>query len=149
MNTKVTSRISRASEARIQQLHAEDSGIFSIASADVASPVGRVLLRPEEDRLSLPSLEERTQSPIAPLTQFLGPHLTVANPAWAGDPVPLMRGLQKKLVEYSLTQDENDRTECMDAIMVIENAVQLRLRFQQMRADDAEPDTGKSEEKAS
>lgn len=149
MNTKATSRISRTSRSPIPQIESDDSGIFSVAAPDSAAPVGRVLLLPEEDRISLPSLEDKAHSPLAPLTEFLGPQLTVANPAWIGDPIPLMRALQKKLVEHSLTLAESDRSECMDAILVVENAVQMRLRFQQMRMDEAELDTGGVEEKAS
>lgn len=149
MNTKVTTRVSRVGRSPIPHIADDDSGIFSVTAPEPATPIGRVLLLPEEDRLSLPSLEERAHTPLAPLTRFLGPRLTVASPAWVGDPIPLMRALQKKLVEYSLTQDESDRSECMDAILVVENAVQMRLRFQQMCMGEAEPDNGKAEEKTS
>ncbi len=75
---------------------------------------------------------------IAPLTNFLGTLLTVANPVWMSDPVPGMRMLQKKLIAHALTLDEKDRSECMDAIAVVDNAVQLRLRWQQMRMTEEE-----------
>jgi len=74
--------------------------------------------------------------------------LTVANPVWMSDPVPGMRMLQKKLIAHALTLDEKDRVECMGAISVVDNAVQLRLRWQQMRMTEeelnAKPETVKT-----
>lgn len=83
-----------------------------------------------------------TPGPIEPLTRFLGPLLTVASPAWGIDPIPGMRALQKKLVEHSLTLDEDDRSECLAAITIVEGAVQLRLRYQQMRMNELERELG-------
>ncbi|MFC5474019.1 hypothetical protein [Paraherbaspirillum soli] len=74
--------------------------------------------------------------PLAPLTDFLGPLLTVANPAWSGDPVPRMRDLQKVLVAHSLTLDRAERGPCLAAISVVEHAVTLRLRLQQLRMSE-------------
>jgi hypothetical protein len=98
-------------------------------------------LLPAEQALSLPPPASATPGPHEPLTRFLGPLLTVANPAWSGDPVPRLRALQKMLVECSLALDKDDRRECMAALSVVETAVQLRLRFQQMRMTEAEKDT--------
>ena len=101
-------------------------------------PVSRLTLLPGEEAASLPVSREDFRPAFAPLTQFLGPLLTVANPAWTGDPVPRMRALQKKLVEHSLTLPQEDRTDCLAAITVVERSVQLRLRFQQMRMTEAD-----------
>jgi hypothetical protein len=100
--------------------------------------ISRAELSPREQAISLPPTVMATPSPIAPLTRFLGPLLTVANPAWSGDPVPRMRGLQKRLVEHSLTVPESERSACMAAITVVEMAVQLRLRYQQMYMNEVE-----------
>lgn len=75
-------------------------------------------------------------SPMGPITQHLGQLLTVANPAWSGDPLPRMRALQKKLIEHSLNLSQEERGPCLQAISVVEQAVQMRLRLQQMRIDD-------------
>lgn len=99
--------------------------------------VMREQLLPGEEAASLPPLPV-AQGPVVPLTRFLGPLLTVGNPAWSGDPVPRMRALQKALVECSLALKEDDRSELMSAIKVVESAVQLRLRLQQMRMSEAE-----------
>lgn len=98
----------------------------------------RTQLLPGELEASLPSRADQPQGAVAPLTRFLGPLLTVANPAWVGDPVPRMRALQKALVAHSLTLAEDDRSSLMDAIRVVETAVQWRLRLQQMRMTEAE-----------
>lgn len=99
--------------------------------------VMRAQLLPGEEAASLPPIQV-AQGPVVSLTRFLGPLLTVANPAWSGDPVPRMRSLQKSLVERSLELKEGDRSELMEAINVVECAVQLRLRLQQMRMSEAE-----------
>jgi hypothetical protein len=95
-------------------------------------------LLPGELEASLPSPADLPEGAVAPLTRFLGPLLTVANPAWVGDPVPRMRALQKALVAHSLTLAEDDRSSLMGAISVVETAVQWRLRWQQMRMTEAE-----------
>ncbi|AIY39665.1 hypothetical protein LT85_0505 [Collimonas arenae] len=73
---------------------------------------------------------------LAPLIDFLGPLLTIASPAWSGDPVPRMRDLQKILVAHSLTLDRAERDPCLAAISVVEQAVTLRLRLQQLRMSE-------------
>jgi hypothetical protein len=123
--------------------------IHSVPTQNPAQPVVREQLLPEEEAVSLPRQSPTATNPVAPLNQYLGPALTVANPVWSGDPVPRMRGLQKTLVEHSLTLEESDRSECMAAISVVETGVQLRLRFQQMRMTLAEMDIkpeGKTEQ---
>jgi hypothetical protein len=114
--------------------------IYSRGGEEVQELKGRGDLRPAEQAVSLPPPATATPGPHEPLTRFLGPLLTVANPAWSGNPVPRLRALQKKLVERSLALDQDDRRECMAALSVVETAVQLRLRFQQMRMTEAEKD---------
>lgn len=115
-----------------------DAGEIYSVPAPLPPPRVRENLRPGEEEVSLPAPLTAIPNAITPLTRFLGPLLTVANPAWSGDPVSRMRALQKKLVEHSLILDEGDRSECLAAITVVETAVQLRLRLQQMRMTLAE-----------
>ncbi|MET3130422.1 hypothetical protein AAKU55_000675 [Oxalobacteraceae bacterium GrIS 1.11] len=89
-------------------------------------------LSPGEELASMLPGALESQAALQPLTRFLGAPLTVANPAWSRDPLPGMRALQKTLVEYSLTLEQGARADTMAAIVVVERAVQLRLRLQQM-----------------
>ncbi|RZI42196.1 hypothetical protein EGT07_13305 [Herbaspirillum sp. HC18] len=125
----------------------DSAEIYGIPTGTLPRPVVRTELRPEEEAVSL-SPKAPTGGPLAALIRLLGPALTVANPAWYGDPIPLMRGLQKKLVEHSLTLDEGDRSECMAAISTVEIAVRLRLRFQQLRMTELERNLKPEPEKA-
>lgn len=61
----------------------------------------------------------------------------VNNPVWTGDPVPHLRALKKMLIERSAMLLGDDRSECQAAIALVERAVQLRLRWLQMRRSDA------------
>lgn len=118
---------------------ADSVGIYSIPEQFDIPSVSLLQLEPAEARLSMPP--ERSDSdagPIGALTRFIGDALTVANPAWSGDPVHTMRGLQKRLLEHSLTLDETQRSPCLAAIAVVEDAVQWRLRLQQMRMNEVE-----------
>ncbi|HJV73230.1 MAG TPA: hypothetical protein VJ654_03335 [Noviherbaspirillum sp.] len=112
----------------------------------LSHPVLRELLSPEQQALSLPQ-QDASRPMVAPLTRHLGPQLTVANPVWIGDPVPRLRGLQKLLIEHSLATPESDRPEFMAAISVVERAVQLRLRLQQMHMNELEPDSNPEDSK--
>ena len=128
----------------------EDVGeIVSVPQQEPITSVSRAQLLPGEEAASLRPLNAKLPSQIASLTRFLGPHLTVANPAWCGDPVPRMRALQKRLVEHSLTLPGSERAPCMRAISVVEKAVQLRLRYQQMYMNEfemtTEPESVKAE----
>lgn len=120
---------------------ADGVGIYSISEQDEAPPIGLAQLGPAEARISMPAGEtDDSANPINVLTRFIGPALTVNSPAWSGDPVHAMRALQKKLVECSLARDEADRAPCLAAISVVEDAVQWRLRLQQMRMNEVERD---------
>ena len=85
---------------------------------------------------------ESKQSPIEPITEQLGHTLTFANPVWSGDPIPGLRSLQKKLIELALSLNSESREPCLQAISVVENAVRMRLRLQQMRMDELSTDSG-------
>jgi hypothetical protein len=110
--------------------------IHSLHEAELA-PVSRSLLKPSEEARSLPPSTE-LQNAVAPLTEILGARLTTDSPAWSGDPVPAMRLLQKTLVAASLLLEDGRRADLMSAIELVEQAVQMRLRWQQMRRSDAE-----------
>jgi hypothetical protein len=104
---------------------------------DVA--IARASLQPLDEAASLPPPGFwSVPNAIAPLTRYLGPLLTVASPAWVGDPVPRMCALQKKLVEHSLSLAQGERQRCLAAITVVETAVRLRMRLQQMRMNEME-----------
>lgn len=100
-------------------------------------PKSRDLLKPGEAEVSLPPSLELPNA-VAPLTQVLGTRLTIDNPAWSGDPVPSMRLLQKTLVARSLELEPDQRADLLVAIELVEKAVQMRLRWQQMRRSEAE-----------
>lgn len=106
----------------------------------------RPQLRPEEELVSLPPPRE-PDSQIEALNRFLGPRLTVDNPVWRGDPVMSLRSLQKLLIEHSLALPENERPECLAALSLVERAVQLRLRWNQMQRSDAESNDGQEGER--
>jgi hypothetical protein len=105
--------------------------------AEAATPQrGRAVLRvdlaPWQEAASLSPDAAQGEAALARLTRFLGAPLTVASPAWSRDPLPGLRALQKSLVAHSLTLDQGERADSMGAIGVVERAVRLRLRWQQM-----------------
>ncbi|NHZ91162.1 hypothetical protein F2P45_19380 [Massilia sp. CCM 8733] len=120
-------------------------GIAGPAAPQQIVPVQRADLTPWEESASLAPDATAAQATLAPLTRFLGAALTVANPAWSRDPLPGLRALQKRLVDHALALDLADRADSMAAIVVVEEAVRLRLRLQQMEllaragADPATP----------
>lgn len=101
------------------------------------APKSSLLLKPAEAAVSLPPSTELPNA-VAPLTRILGPKLTVDSPAWSGDPVPGMRMLQKTLLEAALRLREEDRGDVLAAIELVEAAVQMRLRWQQMRRSEVD-----------
>lgn len=114
-----------------------DAGeIHSLHEAELA-PRTRSLLKPAEEARSLPPATE-LKNAVAPLTEILGARLTTDSPAWSGDPIPAMRLLQKSLVAASLLLEDGRRADLLSAISLVEKAVQMRLRWQQMRRSDAE-----------
>lgn len=143
------SAVSNNGIGRGASLPVDGSGIYSFPEHNEAVPVGLLQLRPAEAKVSMPSEEmARGGNPLGMLTRFIGEGLTVASPAWGGDPVPVMRGLQKILVECSLALSEPERAPCLAAISVVEDAVQWRLRLQQMRMNHVERDMEEQARKA-
>ena len=110
--------------------------IHSVPETQLA-PKSRLLLKPSEVAVSLPPSIELPNA-VAPLTIILGARLTVDSPAWSGDPVPGMRMLQKTLLSFSLKQEQGERADLLTAIELVEKAVQMRLRWQQMRRSEVE-----------
>lgn len=141
------SRVSSHGVGRSEALAGEDYGeIAGPPALDRSQPINRGDLTPWEESASLPTSAQAGGETLAPLTRFLGAALTVANPAWSRDPLPGLRALQKRLVDYSLTLGAGERDDSMAAIIVVEEAVRLRLRLQQMElaryADEAGLTTG-------
>ncbi|HWW05965.1 hypothetical protein [Collimonas sp.] len=128
--------------------YADSSEFGEIQNLSEVSPAlkSRTYLLPQEEAASLPPPLIITAPAMLLLNRMLGARLTFDNPAWSGDPLPRMRALQRKLIEQSLTRPPGDRTECMDAIRLVEQAVQLRMRWQQMRKSDAEADLNPQDE---
>jgi len=95
--------------------------------------VARAHLLPGELAASLPPAAPTPDLVFAPLMLALGKSRTTENGVWEDKKaVRLMRSLQKRLVGFSLTLEEGERWDCMEAINVVEAAVQQRLRLQQM-----------------
>ena len=119
-------------------LDAGEAGeIHSLADV-IAATRARPSLLPGEEEASLPSPEIARDPVLLMVQRVLGERLTSDNLAWRGDPVPVMRSLQKMLVAHSLTQDEGERQPALGAIRAIELAVRWRLRWMQMRRSEAE-----------
>jgi hypothetical protein len=138
------SRVSSSGAGRAEGLAGDGYGdIAGPPALDRSQPVNRTDLTPWEESASLLPSTPAGQETLAPLTRFLGAALTVANPAWSRDPLPGLRALQRRLVDYSLALDPEQRDDSMAAILVVEDAVRLRLRLQQMElarhGADAEP----------
>ena len=132
-----TSRISPTGRGRVPDF--TDFGEIQSFPEAPPEPKLRSQLGREEEQLSLP--ESQLPEPLATaLTAALGLRLTVDNPVWAGDPIPSLRALQRKLVEYSLMLEPEDRSSFMASISVVERAVRLRLRWMQMQRSDTERD---------
>ncbi|MFT5532188.1 MAG: hypothetical protein ACI8WM_000688 [Burkholderiaceae bacterium] len=73
---------------------------------------------------------------IDTLTSFLGLSLTAGSVAWSGDPVPKMRALQKKFLEFGMTCEGEDRQRALAAISVVEKNIQWRLRLHQLHMSE-------------
>jgi hypothetical protein len=131
------SRISPGIHGRAPDL--TDFGEIQSIPEGPIEPKLRSQLKEAEEQLSIPQSELPPRVAVA-LNNALGLRLTVDNPVWAGDPIPGLRALQRKLVEYSLMLEAEDRSECMMSISLVERAVRLRLRWLQMRRSDAERD---------
>jgi hypothetical protein len=114
----------------------ETGDILSLPETQIEQK-SRLLLNPSEVTVSLPTSTELPNA-VAPLTSIIGSRLTTDSPAWKDDPIPGMRMLQKTLVATSLQLGESDRKDLLVAIEMVEKAVQMRLRWQQMCRSEAE-----------
>jgi len=135
----LNARISSTGLGRPQSLDLGE--LTEIHNASELTPLlkSRPLLSEEEEAASLPALELPVDPLQRMLKDFLGQALTSDNPVWRGDPVPSMRGLQRMMVEHSLTLDEGEpRRPLMAALRQVEKAVQMRLRWLQMKRSEAE-----------
>ncbi|WP_144241446.1 hypothetical protein [Janthinobacterium agaricidamnosum] len=92
-------------------------------------------LSSREQSLSLERAGASHSDAGAELTRWLGNGLTTRNKAWAQDPLPDLRALQKLLLAKSLATEGQPRAECLAAIKVVELNVQWRLRMLQMDMD--------------
>lgn len=122
------------------QLDVGEMGEIQTVVREVLVPKALPMLGQEEALASMPSADDTIDRKILLLNRAIGEKLTVNNPVWTGDPIPRMRALQKRLIAYSLTLETEERQPCMDAIRVVEQNVQLRLRWQQMKRSDLELD---------
>lgn len=116
----------------------------AVEPAVVARP--RPVALPEQEEASLPAQESVRDPAMLMLNNLLGERLSTDNLAWRGDPVAVMRSLQKLLVGHSLTLAEDRREPSMRAIRAVELAVRWRLRWMQMRRSDAESNFIQSEQ---
>lgn len=133
--------MSRAALGELRRHHPLDLGeaaeIHSVAESGAITRARPELL-PGEAEASLPAQEAPRDPALAIAARVLGARLSSDSAAWRGDPVPLMRSLQKMLVGHSLTLPEDRRAPALGAIRAVELAVRWRLRWQQMRRSDAE-----------
>jgi hypothetical protein len=144
------SRVSSGAAARPDGFAAAAYGDIAGAPAlEHSIPVKRTDLSPAQESASLQAVVAAGPATLTPLTQYLGAALTVASPAWSRDPLPGLRALQKRLLAHSLARDPAGREDSMAAILVVEQAVHLRLRLQQMAlasmaGEAAVPDGGRA-----
>lgn len=129
-----TSSVQRGQFTREPGEFGEVGELSSIAVTRVV----RTSLSPGELRASLPLPIKEQAGPVAALTRLFGPGLTVANPLWSGDPLPRLRSLQQVLLSHAMSLTQASRAPALKAISVVEQAVQLRLRWQQMRDSEHE-----------
>ena len=131
----------RLNDAASLGLHGlADAGEIHSLAPSLQSVTSRPLLLPAEEALSLPPPVLSADPKLEMLAQAVGPELSFDNPVWRGNPLPSLRGLQKMLIDQALKRPLEEREPALRAVQVVETAVQLRLRWQQMRRSDAEPD---------
>ncbi|MCA1325669.1 hypothetical protein [Herbaspirillum sp. alder98] len=135
---------SASSAGSVRPLPSEPGELAEIHSVGQVAqlPKSRPQLTPGEEAASLPAPGLPVDPLQAVVKQCLGAAATFDNPVWRGDPIPVMRSLQRLLVAHSLTLEEGAaRMPMMSALKLVESAVQMRLRLQQMRRSDADPET--------
>lgn len=118
----------------------EAGDIHGLADAASTTPAARArpVAQPDDDSAAPPDQTFQHDPVLAMVAGILGTRLTTDNLAWRGDPVPVMRSLQKMLVAHSLTLPEARREPALGAIRAVELAVRWRLRWMQMRRSEAE-----------
>jgi len=134
----ISTRLSDAAGAGLHGL-ADPGEIHSLVPT-LPTPKTRPLLHPAEEALSLPPPAPGADPKLLTLGLAVGRSLSFDNPVWRGNPVPVLRGLQKMLIDHALKRPQDERGACLRAVQVVEQAVLMRLRWQQMRRSDAEPD---------
>jgi len=115
-----------------------DAGQIHNAADALPAARTRSTLLPAEEALSLPSPAFTPDPALQLLGRLMGARLCTDNLAWRGNPVAVMRSLQKRLVEHALNLPEDRREPAMRAIRTVELAVAWRLRWLQMKRSDAE-----------
>lgn len=133
----ISSTSSRVGSSVQNGFDADVSAIHSIDKKEQKDAIFGAGLSNAEHELSVPKIGQPPRQ-LQALTEMLGKNVTVGNIAWTPAALPDMRALQKTLVEHSLKLEKEDRADCLAAILVVEDAVKLRLRLQQMRENDAE-----------
>lgn len=129
--------ISRAGAAGSASQPALDSGEIFTASTPLSLPnLSASQLKEYEREVSINLAGRWVGRGVETLTTSLGLPLTAGSVAWSGDPVPKMRALQKKFLEYGMTCDGEERERALAAISVVEKNVQLRLRLHQLHMSD-------------
>ncbi|MFJ3044641.1 hypothetical protein ACIPEN_02315 [Herbaspirillum chlorophenolicum] len=140
---------SASSAGSIRPLPSELGELGEIHSVGQVAQLPKSLpqLTPGEEAASLPSAELPADPLQAVVKEFLGAAATFDNLVWRGDPIPVMRSLQRMMVEHSLKLEEGAaRMPMMSALKLVESAVQMRLRLQQMKRSHADADTPQPEQ---
>ena len=102
-------------------------------------------LKDYERDASINPVGRRAGRGIETLTALLGLPLTAGSVAWSGDPVPKMRSLQKKFLEFGMASEGDDRKRALAAISVVEKNIQWRLRLHQLHMSDLQLSSDREE----
>ncbi|MFT5589531.1 MAG: hypothetical protein ACI9ZF_001706 [Bradyrhizobium sp.] len=114
-----------------------DIGEIFTSSPDLASSnISASQLKEIERDASISPAGQRVGRGVETLTSLLGLSLTAGSVAWSGDPIPKMRALQKKFLEFGMTREGEERRRALSAISVVEKNIQWRLRLHQLHMSD-------------
>jgi hypothetical protein len=114
-----------------------DIGEIYTPSAELSSSnISASQLKDYERDASMNPVGRRVGRGVEMLTALLGLPLTAGSIAWSGDPVPKMRSLQKKFLEFGMASEGEDRKRALAAISVVEKNIQWRLRLHQLHMSD-------------
>ncbi len=125
-----------AAPGNISPIALEIGEIFTHAPDTSSSNISASQLKEYEREASINPVGRRAGRGIETLTSLLGLSLTAGSVAWSGDPVPKMRALQKKFLEFGMTCEGEDRQRALAAISVVEKNIQWRLRLHQLHMSD-------------